>query len=195
MRSRTRGSLAFAAIASVVGLAACGGSEPAADTGAAAPEAVAASAPAAVETPALAGATPAPASDQFTPDEHPELAHLTEVTTESLAAGIASYVQSESERHDGKFTITDPVGNTSLDLSLASVHRDRLSRLADGRYFACADFEGADGHTYDIDIFMQPQSTGGLAPTDVIVHKEDGVARFNWVERNGTWVQEPVPAR
>jgi len=48
-------------------------------------------------------------------------------------------------------------------------------------------------HTYDIDIFMRGQSTG-LVPSDVLVHKEDGHARFNWVKNNGAWEQRPVGA-
>jgi hypothetical protein len=139
----------------------------------------------------LAGATPAPGSERFDPDEHPELAHLTEVTVASLAQGIASYVQAETARQGGVFTVNDPLQKTALGLTLVTVHRERLSRLADGRYFACADFKGHDGHTYDVDVFMRAESTG-LRPTDVIVHKQDGKARFNWVEQNGTWSQAPV---
>jgi hypothetical protein len=142
----------------------------------------------------LAGATPAPGSERFNPDEHPELAGLTEVTTESLAQGIASYVQAETARQGGVFPVNDPERGTSLALTLVTVHRERLSQLADGRYFACADFKGRDGHTYDVDVFMRQESTG-LTPTDVIVHKQDGKPRFDWVEQNGTWSQAPVAAR
>ena len=140
----------------------------------------------------LTGATPAPGSERFNPDDHPELAHLTEVTTESLEQGITAYVQSETARQGGVFPVSDPAQRTSLALTLMTVHRDRLTQLADGRYFACADFKGRDGHMYDVDVFMKPQSTGGFAPTDVLVHKQDGKARFNWVEQNGGWFQVPA---
>jgi hypothetical protein len=69
------------------------------------------------------------------------------------------------------------------------VHEDRLSGLGDGRFFVCAEFKGSDGHIYDVDIFMRPESTGGFVPTDVLVHKQDGKPRFNWVEQNGSWSQ------
>ena len=110
---------------------------------------------------------------------------------DSLTEGITNYVQAETARQGGVFPVNDPDQQTSLGLTLMTVHRERLSKLADGRYFACADFKGRDGHTYDVDVFMRPESTG-LTPTDVIVHKQDGKPRFNWVEQNGTWSQAPV---
>lgn len=177
---------------SIVGLAvlglshaACGDSAPATDAPA--------SATVAPPSQPLTGATPAPGSDQFKPDEHPELAYLNEVTMESLAKGVEGYVKAEAERNSGVFPVHDPEQQTTLNLTLLRVHRDRLSQLADGRYFACADFKGTDGHTYDVDVFMVPESTGGLRPTDVIVHTQDGKARFNWRVRDGIWSQSPVP--
>jgi hypothetical protein len=50
-------------------------------------------------------------------------------------------------------------------LTLTTAHRQRVSQLADGRYFARADFKGRDGNTYDVDIFMRKDSTG-LTPTE-----------------------------
>jgi hypothetical protein len=90
--------------------------------------------------------------------------------------------------------MNDPAQGTTLGLTLMTVHRERLSQLADGRYFACADFKGNDGHIYDVDLFMRRESTG-LRPTEVIIHKQDGKARFDWVERNGTWSQTPPATR
>jgi hypothetical protein len=140
---------------------------------------------------ALAGASPAPGSERFEADPHPEQAQPDLVTTESLAAGIKEYVDTEAARQGGVFRVSDPQQNTSLALTLATVHRERVSRLADGRFFACADFKGADGHTYDLDIFMRSQSNG-LTPTEVIVHKQDGKPRFEWIEQNGVWSQRPI---
>lgn len=184
-------------IVTVVALTACGGSSPASDSqqSAPAPEQTAAGSGERPATPtALAGASAAPGSERFDPDPHPELAHLTEVTTESLSRSITEYVQAESARHGGVFPVNDPEQQTQLALTLSTVHRERLSQLADGRYFACADFKERDGRIYDIDIFMRPESTG-LTPTEVIVHKQDGTPRFDWVERNGVWSQQPVAGR
>jgi hypothetical protein len=175
----------------IVALAACGGSS-------SAPPSQGASAPATAVSPseqaALTGAAAAPGSERFDPDPHPENAHLTQVTTDSLAQSITDYVQAESTRRGGEFPLNDPEQQATLGLTLTTVHRERLSQLADGRYFACADFTGRDGHTYDVDIFMRRDSTG-LTPTEVIVHKQDGKPRFDWVERNGRWAQVPVTPR
>ena len=197
MRSWTasHSPLILVVLISAIPLAACGGSSPTPEKSAPATnQTVSQSATPPANPNPLAGATPAPGSEGFDPDQHPELARLTQVTTDSLAQGITSYVQAETNRQGGVFPVNDPEQNTSLVLTLMTVHRERLSQLADGRYFACADFKGRDGHTYDVDVFMRPESTG-LRPTDVIVHKQDGKPRFNWVEHNGTWSQAPVTVR
>lgn len=139
----------------------------------------------------LSGASRAPGSERLQPDEHPELAHLTQVSTDSLADAITSYVASESKGRGGAFPVSAPDGGEQLGLTLTTVHRERVSRLADGRYFACADFKGTDGNIYDVDIFMRAESKG-LVPADIIVHKVNGAPRFNWIERDGAWSAAPV---
>lgn len=63
---------------------------------------------------------------------------------------------------------------------------------------AGAERFGDDPHPERVDLSqvtkesLAPQSTGGFAPTDVLVHKQDGKARFNWVEQNGRWSQVPA---
>jgi hypothetical protein len=183
-------------IVSVVAFAACGDAPPASDSeqSTAPDQTPTGSGERATTSTALAGASPAPGSERLDPDPHPELAHLAEVTTDSLSRSITDYVQAESAKHGGVFPVNDPEQQTELALTLSTVHRERLSQLADGRYFACADFKGRDGRTYDVDIFMRRESTG-LTPTEVIVHKQDGRPRFDWVERNGVWSQQPVAGR
>lgn len=139
----------------------------------------------------LYAASRAPGSERLMPDEHPELAHLTQVSTDSLAEAITSYVAAESKQRGGIFPILAPDGGESLGLTLATVHRERLSRLADGRYFACADFKDTSGNTYDVDIFMRAESKG-LVPADIIIHKVNGTPRFNWAERDGVWSAVPA---
>lgn len=145
------------------------------------------------------GQSPSPGSSpaQSTPHDparHPWEQAPPAVTKDSLADAIASYVQNEAAHSGGYFRVQDPQQKTSLALTLTEVHRDRLSQLKDGRYFACADFKGRDGHVYDIDVFMQDNGNG-LNATDVTVHKEDGHARYDWVEENGTWTRKPTPKR
>jgi hypothetical protein len=174
------------ALGLVTALAACGGTSPATDqrTSTSVP-------PAAAQPATVPEAVPAPGSERLTPDQHPEQAHLTQVTVDTLADAISSYVQAESERHGGSFPVPDPDHGTSLGLSLTTVHRERLSQLGDGRYFACADFKGRDGNTYDVDLFMRAESTG-LVPSEMIVHKVNGTPRFNWIERGGVWSRAPL---
>jgi hypothetical protein len=194
-RNPTRVSFTFVVVLHLAALVACGGSSPDAEKNVPRPEQATAQAGEPPASPAgLTGTRPAPGSERINPDEHPELAHLTEVTTDSLAQSITDYVSNETDRQNGVFPVEDPVQHTTLQLTLMNVHRERLSQLVDGRYFACADFKGRDGHTYDVDVLMQAQSSG-LVPTDVIVHKQDGAPRFNWVENNGVWSQAPVTAR
>jgi len=192
MNLRAAGRLSLLLLAFIAPLAGCGGSPPSPAQTASAPKP--SEAPATSAQTSLTGTAPAPGSERFNPDPHPENAHLTQVTADSLAQSITDYVQAESARHGGEFPVNDPQRQTTLGLALTTVHRERLSQLADGRYFACADFKGRDGHTYDVDIFMRKDSTG-LTPTELIVHKQDGTARFDWVERNGTWSQVPVSPR
>ena len=138
---------------------------------------------------APAGAPTATAAAAADPAEHPESA--TPVTTDSLADAIITYVESETARQGGAFNVNDPEQKASLALTLTAVHRERVSRLEDGQYFACADFKGRDGHTYDVDVFMRPDANG-LAATEVVVHKQNGTARYNWAEENGRWKKVPV---
>ena len=140
----------------------------------------------------LDAASRAPGAERLAPDEHPELAHLTQVSTDSLAEAITSYVAAESKQRGGSFPVPAPTGGEALGLTLDTVHRERLSRLADGRYFACADFKDTNGNTYDVDIFMRAESKG-LVPADILVHKVNGTARFNWTERDGVWAAVPAP--
>lgn len=191
MNARTVGRLSFLLFALIAGaLAACCSSPPG-PAHTASPQTPSQSPAVSAET-SLAGTTPAPGSERFDRDPHPENAHLTQVTADSLAQSITDYVQVESARDGGVFPVNDPRQKKMLELTLTTVHRERVSQLSDGRYFACADFKGTDGHTYDVDIFMRKDSTG-LTPTELIVHKQDGTPRFDWVERNGTWSQVPIP--
>ena len=192
MRLKAAGRLSLLMLAVIVPLAACDGSSP--DPGQTASTPKPSESSAASAQTSVTGTAPAPGSERFDADPHPENAHLTQVTADSLAQSITDYVQAESARRGGEFPVHDPQQQKTLGLALTTVHRERVSQLADGRYFACADFKGQDGHTYDVDIFMRKDSTG-LTPTELIVHKQDGRPRFDWVERNGTWSQAPLPPR
>jgi len=78
-----------------------------------------------------------------------------------------------------------------LPSTLDKVHKDKLATLGNGLYFVCADFKTPGGKVYDLDVFMT-EGENGLTPTEVTVHKEEGVARYGWVEKDGIWEREPV---
>jgi hypothetical protein len=67
-----------------------------------------------------------------------------------------------------------------------------LASLGNQTYFACADFKADNGKIYDLDVFMKGESVDELTPTEVSVHKEDGVERYTWVEKRGVWRKSPL---
>ncbi|MDP2319009.1 MAG: hypothetical protein Q8O42_06700 [Acidobacteriota bacterium] len=143
--------------------------------------------------PVAANATPAVGATAAVA-EHPELGEAAAVTEDSLTAAVTTHMQAESTRQGGSFTIPDPQQQRPLQLSLTTVHREGTRKLADGRYFACADFKGSDGQTYDLDVFMK-QDLNGLTADEITIHKQNGQARYNWVRADGAWKREPVVPR
>lgn len=158
-----------------ISVAACGTPDP--------PASQPAAPPAAKATPAAGAAA-----------EHPEVGEAATVTEDSLTTAITTHMQAEAARQGGSLTIDDPVQKRPLQLTLTTVHREGTRKLPDGRYFACADFKGADGHTYDLDVFMK-QDLNGLTADEVTVHKQDGQPRYRWVQADGAWKRAPVSSR
>lgn len=126
-------------------------------------------------------------------EEHPEPKKPT-VTKESLAKAIRDYVQKETALKGGFFLVYDPVAQKTLTLSLVKVHDDRLSSLGQGVYFACADFKTPDNRLYDLDFFVK-ESELGLAVSEITIHKEDGQARYSWVEEDGIWKRKEISSK
>lgn len=160
----------------LAGVAACGGPAP--------------SAPPPPAPAAATNATPVAGAAA----EHPELGEAAAVTEDSLTAAVTTHMQAETTRQGGSFTIQDPQQQRPLQLSLTTVHREGTRKLVDGRYFACADFKGSDGQTYDLDVFMK-QDLNGLTADEITIHKQNGQARYNWVRADGAWKREPVVTR
>jgi len=111
------------------------------------------------------------------------------ITLQNLALAIESFVEADIMLR-GAFLVIDPSTNKVLKLTLDKVHKERLSHIGDDVYFACADFNADDGRVYDLDIFLQGKNTDNLTVTEISVHKEDGEARYGWVEKNGIWVKK-----
>lgn len=121
------------------------------------------------------------------PEEHPQ--EKKPVSAESLAEAISAYIQNDSALKGGYFSVYDPVAGKPLALTLDKVHRDRLSQVEEGLYFACSDFKTPEGKTYDLDFFMSDKGQG-LQVGEVTIHKEEGKARYGWVEEGGVWKRQ-----
>ena len=109
-----------------------------------------------------------------------------------LAEAVEAYVNRNAALKGGYFLVYDKHIQQALVLTLDKVHKDRLSRVGDNVYFACADFKTPEGKVYDLDIFMKGPDKDHLEVTDIGVHKEDGSARYTWYEQKGIWKKKPV---
>jgi len=118
------------------------------------------------------------------------------LTKEDMAEAISGYVAKDADLKGGYFLVFDKESGKPLALQLEKVHKDRLSRVAKDVYFACADFRTHDGKkVYDLDVFMHGPDKKHLKVTEVSVHKEDGDARYGWVEKNGVWSKSPIQGK
>lgn len=117
--------------------------------------------------------------------EHPE-AKTSGVTKEAIAKAIKDYVEKEVKLKGGYFLVYDQTAKKPLVLTLDRVHDDRLCKVSERVCFACADFKTSENKVYDLDVFMK-HSESGFEVTEISVHKEDGKARYNWSEKDGTW--------
>ncbi|HEX4665475.1 MAG TPA: hypothetical protein VH207_02655 [Chthoniobacterales bacterium] len=107
------------------------------------------------------------------------------VTKAQISTGIKKHITEEKGKSgDGKFHIDYEGENLALDL--VKVHDDRLSKLEEGKYFACVDMKATNGKTYDIDFFLSGKP-GDMKVTETSVHKIDGKPLYNWKEENGVW--------
>jgi hypothetical protein len=109
--------------------------------------------------------------------EHPKAPQESAVSPDDVARNVEAYVKKKSKQ--GTFVFRD--SNTAKDqsLTLDKVHRDQLRKVGPDRYSVCADFKGADGHTYDLDFFVQGTTGRNLKvlEKETSVHKVDGKAR------------------
>jgi len=111
------------------------------------------------------------------------------ITLQNLARAIESFVEADIILR-GAFLVIDPSTDKVLKLNLEKVHKERLSHVGDDVYFACADFNADNGKVYDLDIFLHGKNTDNLTVTEISVHKEDGNARYSWLEQDGVWVKK-----
>ena len=132
----------------------------------------------------IIAAAPSKLQAQEHPTEHPKKEAT--LSPEVLAKEIEQYVQNESKKNDGYFPFYDEKTEKDLKLKLDKVHKDKLSKVDEDFYFACSDFKGTDGKTYDLDFFMK-ETDSGLEVTQQTLHKVDGEPRYTWYEEEGIW--------
>ncbi len=132
------------------------------------------------------------------PMEHPQAAAPAQksaakpVTLEDVAKAIENYAKDDAKLKGGYFLLYDDKTKQPLVLTLDKVHRDRLAQTAPGTFFACSDFKTPEGKLYDIDFWVKEGPGGELNITQIMIHKEAGKPRYNWVEEGGVWKQESV---
>lgn len=129
---------------------------------------------------------PVPAAAQEHP-EHPNAAKKVDV--DALESAIKAKVAEKTKDDGGVFKISDDVLKKTWDLDLVRVHRDKLTQLEDGRYFACVDMKDHGGNDLvDVDFFLKDDD-GHLVFSDMAIHKVNGVPRYNWEKKGDRWVK------
>lgn len=124
--------------------------------------------------------------------EHPEKAEAAfKVDVDAMVAAITGYVEHDTKLKGGYFMVFDEKSKKPLALTLSKVHKDRLSQVGENLYFACCDFKETGGQVFDLDFFMQ-NIDDELVVTEVLVHKQDGDARYTWYEEKGLWKTKQV---
>ena len=108
-----------------------------------------------------------------------------EVSKETLA----KVIEDHAAQQGASFKFTHPDTKKGLSLTLIKVHKDRLSKVAENRYFACSDFKEAGGTVYDLDFWVNA-SGGQLTVTKTMLHKEAGKPRYTWHQEGGVWKQK-----
>lgn len=124
--------------------------------------------------------------------EHASTMKAPPITKEELAEAIQAYVEEDAMLKGGYFLVYDKEAAKPLALTLKKVHKDRLSSVGHGVYFACADFVTPTGKVYDLDIFMKGPDKNHLSVTEITVHKESGEARYTWYESEGIWKRKSL---
>lgn len=118
--------------------------------------------------------------------EKPTEAKAGAVTIDQMSQAITDFISSDAKLKGGFFLCYDASAKKTLQLTLDKVHKERLSQVGDNLFFACSDFKSASGKMYDLDFFMESKD-GQLAVTEIMIHKEDGKARYSWFEKDGVW--------
>lgn len=109
------------------------------------------------------------------------------VMTSDIQEGIEAYIEEQTRRGGGYFTV--PFEGRELRLKLVRVHTEYLANLGPREHFACVDLASTDGHVYDVDFFLEGDP-GAMTVTETIVHKINGRPLYLWEQQaDGTWAR------
>ncbi|PCI39707.1 MAG: hypothetical protein COB53_02715 [Elusimicrobia bacterium] len=112
-------------------------------------------------------------------------------TMKAFVAAVESYV-AEKEENDGSFQVYDNKLKKTWNLSLVRIHKKRIARLGEDKFFACADFETVGKgrrKTLDLDFFVT-RVDGEFVVDEIPVHKVNGKRRYTYNSKN-----ERVPVK
>jgi hypothetical protein len=140
---------------------------------------------------AMAGSAYAAEHPMEHPSEHPSAGgKAPAVTADQIAATVNGLVWQDSKLKGGYFLIYDGKKKEVVALSLVRIHKDKISMLTPDKCFVCADFKTPAGKMYDLDFFVSHPGGRNLHVSEIMIHKEAGAARYNWVKQGGTWVRK-----
>lgn len=103
---------------------------------------------------------------------------------EDFALAVEDYVEERTEEV-GAFEVLDDQTGKTWELLLVNVHKHRIARLAEDKFFACADFKTAEGGKTKVDLdFFVTRTDDGWEVDEVLVHKVNGRPRYVYNDRN-----------
>jgi hypothetical protein len=135
-------------------------------------------------------------------------ARASDYTAEQVKSTVEEHVARELRESGGEYRLQDEltgetVGLKFVDVSIVAasplwrVH-DPDRRIDRRAFFACVRFEPAGGPAeklYDVDVLIEP-ADGGLAVTDVRIHKVKRLVKGKWVwEERKASPDRPVAKR
>jgi len=87
---------------------------------------------------------------------------------------------------EGSFNVYDDKLDKTWELKLIRIHKKRIARLGENKFFACADFKTvAKGKKTKIDLdFFASKDGDDWSVDEVLVHKISGKARYTYNDKN-----------
>ncbi len=114
------------------------------------------------------------------------------LTADSFADAVEAYIQKQTAKIDGYFTVFDDKTGRELKLTLDHVHRKKLAEVSQNLYFTCADFVGADDEIYDLDFFMRGTHSDDLTFSKFLIHKVGDKKRYQWDVEQRLWKRKQL---